>query len=103
MKTKEIICPVAETSKVIGDHWNIVIIKELLTGAKRFSELKASLDNITSSTLSDKLKFLSENQIIIRKQFKCIPPKVEYSLTQKGLDFKKIIKEIERFGQQWLV
>jgi DNA-binding HxlR family transcriptional regulator len=95
-------CPIAEASKIVGDFWNILIVRELLTGCKRFGELQEGIQDITNSTLSDRLKNLVEAGVIERKQFDCIPPKVEYSLTAKGLALKNLLLEIEYFGKKWL-
>ncbi len=95
-------CPIEESSKLIGDFWSLMIIRRLLDGKLRFNELEEMLDNVTGSTLSSKLKRLIEQGLVERTQYQCIPPKVEYSLTAKGLDLKPLIAEVESFGRKWL-
>jgi DNA-binding HxlR family transcriptional regulator len=95
-------CPIAEASKIVGDFWNILIIRELLKGCQRFNVLISTIDGITNSTLSDRLKNLVEAGIVERKQYESIPPKVEYSLTEKGRGLKALLDEIERFGKEWM-
>ena len=92
-------CPIAEASRLIGDFWNILIIRELLKGCLRFNELKETVEGITNSTLSDRLKNLVAEDIVERKQYESIPPKVEYSLTTKGKKLQTLIAELEKFGK----
>lgn len=92
-------CPIGDASRLIGDFWNILIIRELLKGTLRFNELKEIVEGITNSTLSDRLKNLVDSGIIERKQYQCIPPKVEYSLSKKGYELKNLIEELEKFGK----
>lgn len=91
-------CSIAETSRLIGDFWTLLIIRELLKGCQRFNDLKQNVENITNSTLSDRLKTLTENNLVIRNQHQCIPPKVEYSLSEKGLMLKPLLMEIEQLS-----
>lgn len=95
-------CPIAEASKIVGDFWNILIIRELLKGCKRFGELQEGIDGITNSTLSDRLKNLVAEDVIKRNQYECIPPKVEYSLTPKGMGLKSLLDELEKYGNEWM-
>jgi DNA-binding HxlR family transcriptional regulator len=94
-------CPVSHTTRIIGDFWSILIVRELLSGCKRFNQLQEIIDDLTSSTLSDRLKKLTDAGIIERKQYESIPPKVEYSLTDKGRDLSGLIREIETFSEKW--
>lgn len=94
-------CPISNATKVIGDFWSILIIRQLLKSEKRFSDLEHEIEGITGSTLSTKLKNLEKEQIIIRTQYQCIPPKVIYSLTEKGIALQKVVQEIEKYGRAW--
>src|SRR5688572_24096954 len=94
-------CPMSYTTRIIGDFWSIFIVRELLSGCKRFNQLQEIIEGLTSSTLSDRLKKLCEAGIIERKQYESIPPKVEYTLTEKGRDLAGLVKEIERFSEKW--
>lgn len=99
-RKKNKLCPIHEASKVIGDTWNILIIRALLSGKRRFCEIEESIEAITSSALSDRLKKLQDAGLITRKQYVCIPPKVEYSLTKEGKSLKVLISEIEKFAEK---
>jgi len=92
-------CPLSETSKIIGDYWNILILRQLFIGPKRFNEFIDGIEGATSTTISLKLKQLSKDGIVQRKQYECIPLKVEYSLTQKGKQFEEVIKAVENLSK----
>lgn len=96
--SEEKYCPIIKPTKLIGDAWTILIVKSLLEGSKRFNQIKEEIPEITSRTLSARLKFLCENGLIVRKQYEEIPPKVEYNLTVMGRGLKDIIQAIEKFG-----
>lgn len=93
-------CPVARTANLIGDTWSLMIIRDLCTGKKRFGELSTSLEGVSSRTLTKKLIFLEENQIIERKKYSEVPPRVEYSLTKKGEELNIIIENLRSFGKK---
>lgn len=96
------VCKMSKASKIVGDFWSIMIVRELSSGCKRFGELEEAITDITTATLSSRLKSLDSDGIIERKQYDCIPPKVEYTLTEKGNALKKVIKDIELFGENWM-
>ncbi len=95
-------CPIIRPTKVVGDVWTILIVKTLLKGPKRFNQIKDEIEEITSRTLSARLKFLVEQRVIVRKQFPEIPPRVEYELTTMGKGLEQIVVEIEKFGNTWM-
>jgi len=99
---KEITCPVARTAQIIGGKWTILIIRDLATGVKRFNQLERSLSGISPKTLSERLRSLEEEGIVKRKTFAEVPPRVEYSLTEKGCDLISVIDSMRNYGKQWL-
>ena len=99
---EETVCPVARTARIISGKWTILIIRDLATGVKRFNQLERSLLGISPKTLSERLRTLEEEGIIIRKTFAEVPPRVEYSLTEKGLDLVSVIESMRNYGRQWL-
>lgn len=101
MKPKEF-CPVAETANILGRKWTLLIIYNLLSGGKRFNELKASLDGISSKTLSKELSALVEEGMVHRKVSTGPPVAVEYSLTEMGRDLKELIESMRSWGSKWL-
>ncbi len=94
-------CPIQAATKIIGDFWSILIIRQLLKEPRRFNELQESIESITNSTLSDRLKKLAVAGIIERKQFESIPPHVEYTLTKKGLNLGPLVRDIETFAEKY--
>lgn len=95
------VCPVETTLLLIGNKWKVLILRDLLTGTKRFSELKKSLYPITQKMLTQNLRDLEETGIVYRKIYPVVPPKVEYSLTELGLSLKPILDSMQSWGEQF--
>lgn len=92
-------CPIAKTLDIIGTKWTFLIIRDLLIdGTMRFSDLQKSLQTISPKTLSLRLRELEEQGIVTRKVYPEVPPRVEYSLTEKGKCLEQIFIELKRFG-----
>ena len=77
-------CPVASTVQLIGNKWKLLIIRNLLKGAQRFTELKKGVPGISQKVLTDNLRSLESDGIVYREVFAEVPPKVIYSLTEIG-------------------
>ena len=98
----ETVCPIARTAEIIGGKWTLLIIRDLASGVKRFNQLERSLHGISPKTLSERLRYLEEEGIIIRQTFAEVPPRVEYSLTTKGRDLSIVIESMRSYGKRWL-
>ena len=98
----DVVCPVARTAEIISGKWTLLIIRDLASGVKRFNQLERSLHGISPKTLSERLRSLEEEGIIIRQTFAEVPPRVEYSLTEKGYDLVGVIESMRNFGKRWL-
>lgn len=97
---KDIRCPLEYGMELFGGKWNSRIICVLSTlGTLRYSELRKEMGNITDAVLASTLKELIANEIVLRKSYDEIPPRVEYSLTEKGKSVVPILQSI----CQWLV
>ena len=96
------ICPVARTAKIISGKWTLLIIRDLASGVKRFNQLERSLDGISPKTLSERLRHLEEEGIVLRQTFAEVPPRVEYSLSERGHDLIDVIECMRCYGKQWL-
>ena len=96
------VCPVARTAEIISGKWTLLIIRDLVSGVKRFNQLERSLQGISPKTLSERLRSLEEEGIITRQMFAEVPPRVEYSLTEKGCDLVCVIENMRTFGKRWL-
>ncbi|MFD0695756.1 winged helix-turn-helix transcriptional regulator [Paenibacillus sp. GCM10027628] len=94
-------CPVETTLDVIGGKWKGVIIYHLLSGTKRFNELRRIYPQVTHHTLTLQLRDLEREGIIIRKTYNQVPPKVEYSLTEFGRTLEPIILLMKEWGDQY--
>jgi len=99
---QEAVCPVARTAEIISGKWTLLIIRDLASGVKRFNQLERSLHGISPKTLSERLRSLEEEGIVLRQTFAEVPPRVEYTLTEKGHDLVQVIESMRTYGKQWL-
>lgn len=95
-------CPVEATVALIGNKWRMLIIRDLLDGTKRFSELLRSLSGISQKVLTENLRFLEENGLVKRIVYNEIPPKVEYTLTELGVSLRPVFILIRDWGIEYL-
>ena len=93
-------CPVATTVQLIGNKWKLLVIRDLLDGPRRFSQLMRSLP-ISQKVLTDNLRALEADGIIERKAFAEVPPRVEYSLSPLGLSLKPILDAMMKWGDEY--
>jgi DNA-binding HxlR family transcriptional regulator len=96
------VCPIARTAGIISGKWTLLIIRDLASGVKRFNQLERSLHGISPKTLSERLRSLEEEGVITRQTFAEVPPRVEYSLTEKGRDLVDVIESMRSYGKRWL-
>jgi DNA-binding HxlR family transcriptional regulator len=96
-------CSVACCAEIIGAKWTAVLVHDLSEGPRRFTELEHSCPGISPRTLSERLRALEQEDILVRRSYPESPPRVEYELTDKGADLLPIIEEMRRFGHAWLV
>ena len=103
MLTKEEMpaCPVATTLQLIGSKWKILIMRNLMSRPWRFNELKKDLEGVSQKVLTDSLRSMEEDGIVIRTVYPEVPPKVEYSLSELGESMRPIIKAMEIWGTEY--
>ena len=94
-------CPVEITMGLIGEKWKVLIIRDLLTGKKRFGELKKSVTGITQKVLTNNLRQMEASGLVKRKVYAEVPPRVEYSLSELGESMRPIIKAMEQWGTDY--
>lgn len=94
-------CPVEYTAALIASKWKIIILRELLTGTKRYNELTRNVVGISAKVLTENLRELESDGIITRKVYPEVPPKVEYSLSDMGWDLKDVIEAMRAFGLKY--
>jgi DNA-binding HxlR family transcriptional regulator len=95
-------CPVSACAEILGGKWTILLIRDLADGRSRFCELERSLEGISPRTLSLRLRALEEQGIVARRTYPEVPPRVEYSLTEKGQALVPIIEGMRQYGRSWL-
>ncbi len=94
--------PIQVVLSHLEKKWAILILKELLQGNRRTNEFLESLRGISTKTLTARLRELEKAGLVHRQVFPEVPPKVEYSLTQKGQEVQPILAALHQVGQRWL-
>jgi Predicted transcriptional regulators len=94
-------CPVEITLMLISDKWKVLIIRDLLSGTKRFGQLKKSIGAISQKVLTSNLRTMEESGLISRKIYAEVPPRVEYSLTKIGWSIKPILDAMVDWGENY--
>lgn len=95
---KVIHSPIENTLQIIGSKWAVLIIRELMEGTRRFSELEKSLTGISPRTLSLRLSSMEESGIVERKVYPEVPPRVEYKLSPLGRSLEPVLKTMNNWG-----
>ena len=90
-------CTVEYTASIIANKWKILILRDLLTGTKRYNELTRSVVGISAKVLTENLRDLEKDGIINSKVY----PVVEYSLTEKGKELKSVLDSMRAFGEKY--
>lgn len=91
-------CPVATTVQLIGNKWKLLILRNLLVRPWRFNELQKSLEGISQKVLTDSLRSMESDSIIIRIVYPEVPPRVEYSLSELGESMRPVLASMEQWG-----
>lgn len=94
-------CPVETNLTLIGDKWKVLILRDLLTGTKRFGELKKSITGVSQKVLTAQLRAMEASGLITRTVYAEVPPRVEYSLTELGMSLKPILDAMLVWGTQY--
>ena len=94
-------CPVATTVQLIGNKWKLLILRNLLARPWRFNELRRSLDGISQKVLTESLRSMESDGIIVRTVYAEVPPRVEYSLSELGETLRPILDAMQAWGQEY--
>ena len=94
-------CPVETTLTLIGDKWKVLILRDLMPGAKRFGELKKSIGKVSQKVLTAQLRAMEESGLVHREVYAEVPPRVEYSLTELGRSLKPILDSMWAWGEEY--
>lgn len=94
-------CPVETTLLLISDKWKVLILRDLLQGTKRFSELKKSLGQVSQKVLTSQLRQMEASGLISRTVYAQVPPRVEYTLTELGSSLKPVLDAMVCWGEYY--
>lgn len=98
---RKVRCPIAATLDLVGDPWTLLIVRDLLRGKRRFSELRQSVEGISPSILSSRLKALEEAGVVTRRFYSDHPPRAEYVLTSKGHALGVVVGAMASWGERY--
>jgi DNA-binding HxlR family transcriptional regulator len=96
------ICPVKKTAELIEGKWTSLIIRELLSGKKRYFEIQKALVDISPKVLSARLRMLEREAIVIRTVIATVPPSTEYELSPLGQKLEAVLQAMATFGMEML-
>ena len=91
-------CPVATTVQLIGSKWKLLILRNLMQRPWRFNELRRSISGVSAKVLTDSLRTLEEDGLVLRTVYAEIPPRVEYALTDLGETLRPVLLAIQQWG-----
>lgn len=91
-------CPVKLSADILSGKWTTLIIRELLAGTRRYSQLQYALLGISPKILASRLRMLESEGLLSRKIYPTVPPKTEYTLTDLGREAEKVIRAMADFG-----
>ena len=94
-------CPVATTVRLIGNKWKLLILRNLMSRPWRFNELRKDLEGISQKVLTESLRSMESDGIIIRTVYAEVPPRVEYSLSELGETLRPILDAMQAWGQKY--
>ena len=93
-------CSIARTLDVVGEWWSLLIVRDAFLGVKRFDDFQARLE-IPRNTLTQRLKYLVDNEILERVPYQDHPPRFEYRLSERGRDLADVITSLRQWGDRW--
>ena len=94
-------CPVETTLTLISDKWKVLILRDLLSGTKRFSELKRSIGGVSQKVLTAQLRQMEESGLLTRTVYPEVPPRVEYTLTELGQSLRPVLDALWNWGNNY--
>lgn len=95
-------CPKFESAfELLGKRWTGLIIRTLLSGQKRFTDIAEAIPNMSARMLTERFKELEREGIVVRKVYPEVPVRIEYELTQKGAELQSAMDEIQKWAEKW--
>ena len=95
-------CPVVSTLDIIGGKYKALILWHLVGGKRRFGELRKLIPQATQKMLTQQLRELEKDNLVIRTVYPIVPPKVEYELSDLGMSIKPILDAMRKWGTDYL-
>lgn len=95
------VCPVETTLKLISNRWKVLILRDLFMGTKRFGELKKSLSGISQKVLTQNLRDMESDGLLVRTVYPEVPPRVEYALTETGESLRPVLAALFDWGMSY--
>ena len=94
-------CPVETTLTLISDKWKVLILRDLMSAARRFGELKRSLGAVSQKVLTAQLRQMEDSGLLTRTVYPEVPPRVEYRLTDLGRSLKPVLDAMQSWGEAY--
>ncbi len=91
-------CPIASTLDLVGDKWSLVIVRDMVTGKKRFGEFMASPEGIKTNILTNRLRRMEGAGLVERRAYQTKPPRFEYLLTERGNALLPVLQAMCRWA-----
>jgi DNA-binding HxlR family transcriptional regulator len=85
----------------VGDKWTLLIVRDLLSGPRRFVELQRVLPGISTEQLRSRLNRMVADGMLTRKRYREVPPRVDYELTERSRELAPVLGELARWGYEW--
>lgn len=93
--------PIMRALQILGGKWSFLVLAQLYIRPQRFNQLRRHLSTVSTKSLTDTLRHLENNGVILRQVFPTVPVTVEYSLTEKGQEFQAVLVEMFHWGSKW--
>jgi DNA-binding HxlR family transcriptional regulator len=103
MENEQVGCPVEITLGLLGNKWKVLILRELFKGTRRFGELSRGVPKISQKMLTQQLRQMEEDNLVSRKIYPEVPPRVEYSLTDIGTSLRPILDSMHKWGAKYMM
>jgi DNA-binding HxlR family transcriptional regulator len=95
-------CPIASTLDLVGDKWSLVIVRDMVTGKKRFGEFMDSPEGIKTNILTNRLRRMEEVGLLERRAYQTKPQRFEYLLTERGEALLPVLQEMCRWANKYV-
>lgn len=103
MEHNSVLCPKFESAfTLLSKKWVGLIIQSLLAGPKRFRDIAVMIPNMSDRILSERLKELESEGVVVRTVYPDVPVRIEYALSEKGTAIETVMQEVQKWAEQWV-